>query len=73
MAPSSGGGTMAPKGMHYRRGHWVKNPTPKAKSGKWIALAIAAVLLYAWINGMVNGDEKDGSSPKPPSSSSSER
>jgi hypothetical protein len=60
-------------GMHYRRGGWVKNPTPKKKSGAWIAAAVVVVLLYGWLNGCINGDPKDDSSPKPASSSSENR
>jgi hypothetical protein len=56
-----------PPGMHYRRGHWVKNSRKKKQaSGGWIGAALLAVALYALSHGY--GDPHHASTHKPATS-----
>jgi hypothetical protein len=65
-----------PPGYHYRRGHWVKNPSSrkkKAASG-WIAAAVVAVGVWALSHGYAQPDSaKHPASPSPTATTAARR
>lgn len=54
-----------PPGMHYRRGHWVKNPSRKSKAASgWILAAMVAVGIWALNHGHIgSGTPRHPASP----------